>query len=386
MKPTHPKPLVHRQLLSCGLTSFQHLWHRRLAGGPTGGTPVPQNREQGGLTRKTTSDGVLVTLQKRALVFVGAMLICALTTNAASAADRPRGGAEFVQQGNRLLAEEKFAEALEAYNQALDALPDSAEVAYNRGIALYRLGRIADAETAFQNALSPNQPELEATAKYNLGRCAHATAMRKTGDLENAINDLKQAINFYNDALQLRPQDPDARHNLALAERLQGYLKKKLEQLRKQQQQQEQEQGDQKQEGDQENESDQQGDDPQEGEGKQKEDGRDEQNAQQPEPSTQPSDEREPTSQPSTRPAEAQEPASQPTSEPSEQAKPPPEKDPTSRPTKPQESEEDARKRISREDALRMLQEAHDAEQKRRELQRLRKLHRQGRTTPEKDW
>ena len=95
----------------------------------------------------------------------------------------------------------------------LNSYPEAAEVAYNRGIALYNLGEFDKAETALQDALRPDDPELEAKAKYNLGRCAQANGleiaakMQNPGEGETALNDLARAIRFYDEALKLMPED-----------------------------------------------------------------------------------------------------------------------------------------------------------------------------------
>jgi Ca-activated chloride channel family protein len=156
-----------------------------------------------------------------------------LIAAAAQAEDAARSGAEFVKEGNKLLAEFKYADALAAYDKAAEQLPDSAAVAYDRGVALYRLGVFAKAEPAFQDALKSAHTELEAKAKYNLGRCAHQSALAQKDNLEAAINDLTRAVRFYQDAIQIDAGDQDARKNKELAERLLAFLQKKLEQQKK---------------------------------------------------------------------------------------------------------------------------------------------------------
>ena len=283
-----------------------------------------------------------------------------------------RSGAEFVRKGNRLMDEGFFNQALETYDLAHQKLPNSAEVAYNRGIALYRLGRLDEAEAALQDALTPRKPDLEAMTKYNLGRCAHAAASGSKEDLQAAVDHLDRAIGYYNEALQLRPDEPDALKNLASAQRLQTFLRKKLEQQQEQQQQQD---GD--QEGDEQNEE---GDQEQEGEQQSDQQG----DQQQGSPSTQPNDPQQDPPDPSTQPAK----------DPNQEAAPDPGEDPTSQPempaasqptTQPEDSEE-AMKRISREQAMRMLQEARDAERRRLEQKRREQLRRLGRIPVDKDW
>lgn len=283
-----------------------------------------------------------------------------------------RSAAHRIKEGNRLLDEARYEEALAEYDKARDALPQSAEVAYDRGIALYRLGRFAEAEKAFQDALEPGNLELEARSKYNLGRVAQAAAMEKMENLPDAVNDLGRAISFYNDALQIVKDDKDAQLNKEAAERLRAYLEKLL-----QQQQQEE----------------------------QKQDG----------PSSQPDD--EPTSQP-----DEQQPSSQPSeddqdkqdqeqdgeqdkqgenekeSEKEGQQKDQQQKDKQGQP-KDQDTQGDQKKQqmqqnqtgeqkegMSEEEAEPMLQEARDAERQRREANRMRMLRTRGRIPVSRDW
>ena len=163
-------------------------------------------------------------------ILLTAMISFIAIITPARAEDPARAGALAIKEGNRLLDEGKYGEALAAYDKARELLPDLPEVAYNRGIALYRFGRYADAEKTFQDALRHTTPELEAKAKYNLGRCSHASAIQSKDKAETAINDLTKAIGFYNDALQIMPNDNEAKENKELAEGLRDYLKKVLEQ------------------------------------------------------------------------------------------------------------------------------------------------------------
>jgi len=302
----------------------------------------------------------------------GAFMVMLLATTAARADDAARSGAELVKEGNKLLTEYKYADALAAYDKAAEKLPDSAAVAYDRGIALYRLGEFDKAEPAFQDALKSANTELEAKAKYNLGRCAHGAALAKTDNLEAAINDLSRAIRFYQDALQLDPRDQDAQKNKDLAERLRAFLEKKLEQQKKEQQTSQ--------------------------------------------PSSQPSS--QPTSQPDQQQSTSQ-PSSQPTSQPQQGQQGEDQKgdqqdqqegkqqgeekqDKSSKGKKgdqdkqkgaekkegekEQSSGEEDEHKLKQEEAEPMLQEARDAERQRREAQRERMIRIRGQVPVKQDW
>jgi len=319
--------------------------------------------------------------------WVAAITVVTLTAHVCPAADESRSGAEWVREGNEHLAARRYREALVAYDSAQEKLPDAAEVAYDRGIALYRLGRFDEAETAFQNALRPESPELEAKAKYNLGRCSHAAAMARQQDLPKAIDGLGRAIGFYQDALQLRPDDEDARKNAAIAERLRDYLKKRLAQRKEQEKKESTSQpGDEKKDDEQQDGDDQrQGDDQQGDQDNQQESDEqgEEQDSDRRKPSSRPSEDESPTTQLSEEPPA--EPTTQSTTQPTEEAATQPMMA-ASQPTSQPEDEETARQRISIEQAMQMLQEARDAELKRREQKRAAKMLQSGRTRVDKDW
>ncbi len=287
-----------------------------------------------------------------------------------------RAAAQAVKEGNTLLSGGKYDEALAKYNDANGKVPGAPEIAYDRGLAHYRLNQYDKAATAFQDAIKPGHPELEAKAKFNLGRCAHAEAMGRKEDLAAAVNDLGKAIAFYNDALQIAPKDVDARNNKAAAERLKAFLEMKLKQQKKEKQPSSQ-------------------------------------------PTSQPKD--SPTSQP-----QQQQPSSQPSSQPQEkkegeqqqgdqedkkegdqerkeEPKPGDKKDQQKQQGKANEkpreggeekkagedqqgSDEQKEHKLSAEEAEPMLQEARDAERQRREAKRVRLMRIRGRTPVDKDW
>ncbi len=317
--------------------------------------------------------------------------------------EEAKSAAAWVKEGNELLASDRHAEALAAFERARKQAPESAVVAYDRGVALYRLGRFEEAETAFQDAMRPEMPELEAKAKYNLGRCAHAQAAAGAEDLETAIHNTGRAIGYYKEALQLRPDDGDAKRNLLQAERLQQYLKKKIELIQQQQQEQPSSQpSDQKQEPSSQPEDQEASSQPNEQSEQSTqpgEEGESEESASQPQESEgeegESQNERE-QREASSRPDEGEqeqempEPATQPQKQPATQSATQPDEEATTRPatmatTQPDDAEAQLL-RLSREQALRMLQEARDAERQRREVLREMLMRQQGRIPVDKDW
>lgn len=208
------------------------------------------------------------------IIAVASMLASlALAPIARTHADAPKKtGAEWLHDGNLQLQSNNPEKALEAYDRAQLALPDSAKVSYNRGLALYQLGRFDEAETALQNALRPDALDLEPDVKYSLGRCAQAASMATDGNLEAALNNAKRAVEFYSDALQLRADDADTQKNLAIAESQQKYFEKliEIEKQKQQEQPEDQQQSQDPSDEDQEKKDDQQQDE-QSGEGQEQE-------------------------------------------------------------------------------------------------------------------
>jgi Ca-activated chloride channel homolog len=117
-----------------------------------------------------------------------------------------------LREGDRNYQKKEFQAAEKAYEQA----GQSPKALYNRGNAVYRQGNYADAEALFSDAATAvKDPAAKADALHNLGNAR--LQQRQYG----------KAIEAYQQALRLRPGDPDTKVNLQLA-------KKKLEQEQQQ--------------------------------------------------------------------------------------------------------------------------------------------------------
>jgi Ca-activated chloride channel family protein len=135
------------------------------------------------------------------------------------------------------MAAGKAADALKAYDRALASMPDEPIAHYDRGQALYALGKFPEAQKEFQRATESSgsasgderDPTLKADAYYNMGNSLFQQQR------------FKDAVDAYKHTLGLRPDDPRAKWNLELA------LKRMVEQKQQQQQQQQQQKSDQKQ-------------------------------------------------------------------------------------------------------------------------------------------
>ena len=152
-----------------------------------------------------------------------ALLVTAASVEAAS-----------VREAQRLYAAGQYAEALAEYRAAVGDAP-TPQLDFNVGAAAYKAGQYADAAGAFARALGSEDPKLQEQGFYNLGN-AQFRLGQQTRDAkpEQTAQAWQQAIDAYENALKVDPQDEDARHN-------RDFVKRALEELQEQQKQQDQE-------------------------------------------------------------------------------------------------------------------------------------------------
>lgn len=131
-----------------------------------------------------------------------------------------------------------FKDAKNEYERLLEKKPDDPKLNYNAGAAAYRAGEYDTAVKAFSNATKAPELDLQALAYYNLGNANFRLgSAQETPDKKMAL--WHQAVQNYESAMKLNPQDADAKFNHEL-------VKKQLEELKKQQQQEKQEKNDNK--------------------------------------------------------------------------------------------------------------------------------------------
>jgi Ca-activated chloride channel family protein len=123
-----------------------------------------------------------------------------------------------VEAGNQSYGEQHFDRALDLYEQAEQEVAQEPRVHFNRGAALFKLGRPKEAREAYLRASGIEDPGMKKQNYFNIGNTFLA---------EGAFQD---AIPYYRRALEIDPGFDDARFNLELA----------LQAIRQQQQQQQQ--------------------------------------------------------------------------------------------------------------------------------------------------
>jgi len=115
--------------------------------------------------------------------------------------------------------QEKFAESVPSYKNAIRLQPNNADLHFNLGIALGHLSRLDEAEVSYQQAIQLNRNFFEAHG--NLG-----TILQRQGKLDSAISNYQQG-------LKINPQDARGYFNLGTALRDKGALDEAIESYKK---------------------------------------------------------------------------------------------------------------------------------------------------------
>jgi Ca-activated chloride channel homolog len=137
---------------------------------------------------------------------------------------------KYIRQGNREYNRNKFQDSEVSYRRAIDDNRRSPEAVFNIGDALYRQNKYDEAAKQFSENINMNEEsDRKAAGFYNLGNSLLQSKK------------LKESIEAYKNSLKLKPDNFEAKYNLAYAQDL---LKQQEQQ--KQQQQQDKENQDKK--------------------------------------------------------------------------------------------------------------------------------------------
>lgn len=115
-----------------------------------------------------------------------------------------------VRNGNKAYKQQKFSEASDLYNDAIESNPISPEANYNMGNTLYRQKDWQKASEYYNNYLS-----IEKENSDNM-----STAWHNIGNTMLQGKDLEKSLEAYKMALRLNPEDEDARYNLAVVQKM----------------------------------------------------------------------------------------------------------------------------------------------------------------------
>lgn len=116
--------------------------------------------------------------------------------------------------------EGRYKEAAELYELALVDLPDSPELHFDRGNALFKLHDLEQALSEYLRALETDDNRLAALTYYNLGNVYYRISLNAMRTFRDAVTPAREAMRYYRDALGLDPDLADAMYNLELSDRL----------------------------------------------------------------------------------------------------------------------------------------------------------------------
>jgi tetratricopeptide (TPR) repeat protein len=141
----------------------------------------------------------------------------------------PQGGRKQVSEGNKLFAEEKYDEANNKYRDALIENPESPVIHFDLGDVLYKKSNFEEAMKSYEKVLSSDDVLLQSKSYYNIGNTLYK------------MGKLPESILMYKKALELNPNDEDAKYNLEYVRaKLKDTAQKQPQQNQQPQQQQDQ--------------------------------------------------------------------------------------------------------------------------------------------------
>ncbi len=113
---------------------------------------------------------------------------------------------KYIREGVKEYSKDEFSNAEVKFRQALDEKKDSWEASFNTGNALYKQDKPDEAADMYKQLLQKETDNnRKANLYYNLGN----TLMKE--------KNYQQSIDAYRNALRNKPDDEDARYNLAYA-------------------------------------------------------------------------------------------------------------------------------------------------------------------------
>ncbi|MEJ0000205.1 MAG: VWA domain-containing protein [Verrucomicrobiota bacterium] len=154
-----------------------------------------------------------------ALAATAAVLALALVPSAAQAS---------VGTAHQAYKNGDYATAEKQYEQAAAQHPDEAAIQFNYGAAAYKSGGYDAALPAFQKALNTEDVGVQQQAYYNMGNTQYRLGQKtEKASPQQTMQTWQSAVQSYDAALKLKPDDADAKYN-------RDFVEKKLKELQKQ--------------------------------------------------------------------------------------------------------------------------------------------------------
>lgn len=141
---------------------------------------------------------------------------------------------ESVRRGNKLYKQQQYNEAVEEYEQALIAMPESLVPKFNKANSYYRLDDLSEAIDTYRGVTAESKDmKLVTRGRYNLGNCYFQQGMKqRDSSPQKAIDDLKTGIGYWREVLDIEPENEKAAKNIEVARLL---IKDIIDQINQQQ-------------------------------------------------------------------------------------------------------------------------------------------------------
>src|SRR3989338_2430139 len=134
---------------------------------------------------------------------------------------------QLIKKGNEAYKEKRYQTALENYQKAQIKNPDSPVIRFNAADALYELNEYRDAERAYEKVNSRRSLETE-------DKSLLAKSLYNYGNVQYRLGQFDKAMEAYKKALDLNPDDTDAKYNLELLQEMKKAFDKKHSERQKQ--------------------------------------------------------------------------------------------------------------------------------------------------------
>ncbi len=120
---------------------------------------------------------------------------------------------------------EDYRGAQDSFDKQLKDRPQSPELQFDLGSAAYKNGEYDRALENFGKALTTTDPALREKAEYNLGNTLVQRGLKQK-DKPAALQELRNALQHYDAALQAQPQDGNAKYNRGVVQQIITELEK----------------------------------------------------------------------------------------------------------------------------------------------------------------
>ncbi|MCD6460000.1 tetratricopeptide repeat protein [bacterium] len=139
-----------------------------------------------------------------------------------------------IKEANKDYENADYEKSLKKYMDINVEHPGNALVEYNIGNTLYKQKRYDEAIEHFEKASVNSDIKLKSKTNYNIGNSLYQQAIQSesAGKLDESIKKMKNAVEYYKQALHNNPSDKDVKYNI---EFVQQEIKRILNKIKEQQ-------------------------------------------------------------------------------------------------------------------------------------------------------